>query len=835
MKLTPAMKQYMEAKEKYPECILLFRMGDFYECFYDDAIKVSKLLNITLTNRGKGENKAPLSGIPYHSVEKYISKLVNAGNKVAICEQMEDPKNAKGVVKREVVRIMTPGTVVEDSILSPSSNNYIASIFGQDFFGVSFVDISTGEFIFGESKKLEQIFQEISRKNVSEIIIGAENENIKKFCERNNIFLNIINESNFWITKATKGIKDHYNKEPEELGFKEKDYALCSAGALINHLHNSQKQSLSYLKIPKIIYYKEYMSLDKSTIRNLELLKNISDGTTRGTLLSVLDNTRTPMGARKIKNWITHPLMDENKIKLRYGAVDELRKKIIECDEIREKLKQFFDIERLVSKINYKLTSTKDLVNLKNSLNLLNDIKQHLSDFESRKITSLTNFPDMSELIKIINDSISEEDNGNYIVRSGSGYSEGGDGRRSIGMIKKGYDKELDTLYDLKFNTKQKIKDLEKNEQEKTGMTLKVGYNKVFGYYIEVSNKFKESVPKHYIRKQTLVNGERFITEDLKKFEEELQKAEEKIITIEDNIIDKVIQKVSENTESIQKISDMISQLDVLSSFSKKSYDNDYCMPEINNGYELKIKKSRHPVIEELENQFIPNDCYLNKEEFLMLITGPNMAGKSTYMRQVAINILMAQIGCFVPAESAKISIVDRLLSRVGAYDDLSTGQSTFMIEMNETADILNNATERSFIILDEIGRGTSTFDGVSIAWSVAEYILKKIKAKTVFATHYHVLTKLEDIHHKGIVNYNIAVSEKDDEIIFLRKIRKGGTDKSYGIQVAKLAGLPPELIENAKNIQYKLEKEDEMVQRITLNKKNNNYSVSEQKKIDEW
>jgi len=827
MKLTPGMMQYMEQKEKYPDCILLFRMGDFYETFFEDAVKISKILNITLTSRGKGESKAPLAGIPYHSIDRYIGKLVNQGNKVAICEQIEDPKKAVGIVKRAVVRIITPGTAIEDSILVENSNNYIASLFGENGFGLAFADISTGSFLYTEVKKLEDIFSELSRKKVSELLVSHPTKGIVDFCNSQNIFLNEIPSEYFWITKATESIKSHYGLNSKELGFEDKEYGACASGALLTYLHETQKQKLGYLKKPKNFKVTQHMLLDFSTIKNLELLKNVRDNSSRGSLLSVIDKTTSQMGSRLIKNWITHPLKDRMLINSRLGSVNELKSNIMVCDEIREHISQLFDIERLVSKISYKMTNPRDIVNLKNTLRMLPIITSQIKNLNCEKLISLSNFPDVSLLTELIEKAISEDIENQEILRSGEGYSQGGTGRRDIGIVKKGYNDELDELYDLKLNTKEKIKNLEEQEQARTGMNLKVGYNKIFGYYIEVSNKNLSKVPNDYIRKQTLVNGERFITEDLKNFEEKLFLAEQKIIQIEDRILQEVVDEIIRETSSLQKISENVAEIDILSGFAKVAYENNYIMPEITEDYELKLKDSRHPVIELLENSFVPNDCHLFDKEFLMLITGPNMAGKSTFMRQVALIIILAQIGCFVPAKYAKIGIVDQIFSRIGAYDDLTMGQSTFMVEMVETARIINNATDRSFIILDEIGRGTSTFDGVSIAWSVAEYILKKINAKTLFATHYHVLTKLEEHQNKGIVNYNISVSEEDDKIVFLRKIKRGGTDKSYGVQVAKLAGLPIEIINKAKEIQMRLEEEDEMIQKISFQKipESDNYS----------
>ncbi len=823
----------METKQKYPDCLLLFRMGDFYETFFEDAVKISQILNITLTGRGKGETRAPLAGIPYHSMDRYLPKLVSAGYKIAICEQIEDPKLAKGIVKRDVVRIITPGTIIEDSVLAEKSNNYIASIFGDGtHYGIAFIDISTGEFVFTEGLP-DEIMQELFRKKTAELILGTTEKKFETFCKNNAIFVNHIDEKKFWINNGIEKINHHFNQYPDQLGFKEKEFALCAAGALIDFLHETQKQSLNFLKKPHFFRLNQNMILDATTIKNLDLLKNARDGTARGTLLSVLDKTCNPMGGRLIKNWITHPLKDVLKIKERLYAVEEFSVDIVNCDDLREKLRGILDIERLVSRINYKLARPADLNNLKHSLLKLKEIQELLAEAKTNGIQKLLQFEDVSELIQLIDDAIAEESIGSEIIRSGQGYSSGGSGRREIGIVKKGYNAELDELYKIKFDTKTMIFELEKKEQEKSGIALKVGYNNVFGYFIEISNKFKDRAPSYFIRKQTLVNGERFITQELKEFEDKLLHADERILQLEADIFNVVLQKTSENTEKLQKISEKLAQLDVLSTFAKVSFQNRYVLPEINDDYKLELKNSRHPVVETIDQNFVPNDCILNNDEFLMIITGPNMAGKSTFMRQIALTILMAQIGCFVPAETAKIGVIDQIFTRVGASDDLSMGQSTFMVEMMETANILKTATDKSFIILDEIGRGTSTFDGVAIAWSVAEYILSKIKSKTLFATHYHVLTKLDEHQHKGIVNYNIAVAEKDDEIIFLRKIKRGGTDKSYGIQVAKLAGLPNEVIESAKKIQVMLETEADLSQRIVVEKTLDKLQFVEQKTLN--
>lgn len=833
MNLTPGMKQYMDVKQQYPDCIVLFRMGDFYETFFDDAQAISKILNITLTARGKGDSRAPLAGIPYHALDRHLSKLMQAGKKVAICEQTEDPKKAKGLVKRDVVRVLTPGTVIEDSILNETTNNFIASVFTDgDTTGIAFVDISTGLFLYTETTNIEDVKQELLRKKTAELLVPVGSQ-FESFCAQQGIYCNQLSVEQFFLPRAMQSLQQHFSESPDSLGFKGHEYATCAAGALVTYLHETQKQGLQYLKKPKKYAVSEYMIVDGATVRNLELLKNIRDGSATGSLLSILDDTKTPMGGRLVKFWITHPLKDIAAINGRLAVVKDFVSNGIVLEDTREILSAIIDIERLVSKISYRFNSPKDLVQLKHSLRQLDALKDVLQTCTAPRLQHVLAFPDVSKLISAIDDAIAEESKGSEIVRSGEGYSSGGSGRREIGIIKSGYDSELDALYSLKFDTTKNIKDMEKTEQEKTGIPIKIGYNSVFGYYIEVTNKFKDAVPQHYIRKQTLVNAERFITDELKVFEEQLLHAEEKIVARETEILDGVIKIVLEHTEKLQAISERIAELDVLASFATIAQNQNYMCPEITSKYELVLTESRHPVLEVLEKNFIPNDCTLNEDGFLMLITGPNMAGKSTFMRQVALIVLLAHCGSFVPATAAKIGITDQIFSRVGAYDDLTMGQSTFMVEMLETANILNTATNRSFIILDEIGRGTSTFDGVAIAWSVAEHIAQKIGAKTLFATHYHVMTKLAQ--HKGIVNYNVAVAEDGNKIVFLHKIQKGGTDKSYGVHVAELAGLPSEVIQNAKKVQVQLEAENKLSEKLVVESKKDGMHIANQKRVDEY
>jgi len=801
MKLTPAMQQYAKAKKEHPDCVLLFRMGDFYETFYEDAKTVARELEITLTARGKGETRAPLAGIPYHALEPYLAKLVKKGYKVAICEQLEDPKLAKGIVKRGIVRIITPGTLVESNMLDSKSNNYLMSIFSNlDSFGISVVDISTGEFMCSEIEGFEKLKTEITRFNPAEIIIPESlkvNEDIIKGL---NAFTSSYPDQYFG-KNAYETLISHFNTSSlNGFGIENDKLSISSAGALLSYIKETQKTTLSYINKIRKFESNEYMVLDSATQKNLELIKNIHDASNRGTLLSVLDKTVTPMGSRLLKKWILRPLIDVNKINERLDAVTEMKKESIKRVELKDMLKEVYDVERLISRVNFGSANPRDLVALKKSLNSIPRIKNVLESFSSNLLKKTKDVPDVSAVSELISKAIKDEPA--LTLREGN-------------VIRKGYNEELDKLSEIAYGGKGWILKLEEQEKKRTGISsLKVGFNRVFGYYITISKSNLHLVPNDYIRKQTLVNGERFITPELKEKETLILGAEEKIYALEYQIFQDVIKKISEYTEKIQDIANKIANLDVIISIANVSSDEHYVKPNINDSLALDIKDSRHPVVEQLESNFVPNDCFFDSEKTMHIITGPNMAGKSTYMRQVALIQLMAQIGCFVPCSSANIGIVDRIFTRVGAYDDLTMGQSTFMVEMTEAANILNNATEKSLIILDEIGRGTSTFDGISLAWSIAEHIHNNIKAKTLFATHYHQLNKLSE-KLSGVKNYNIAVKEKEDEIIFLRKIIEGGTDKSYGIQVARLAGVPKSVIERSKIIMNRLEMEDEIAERV--------------------
>jgi DNA mismatch repair protein MutS len=815
-RLTPGMKQYKEAKELNPDCIIMLRMGDFYELFYEDAITAAKELDITLTKRGKNEKAAPLAGVPYHALEPYLGKLVKKGYKVAIVEQLEDPKKAKGLVKRGTVRIVTPGTVVDSSMLTENENNYLMSLtIKGDQFAAAFCDLSTGEFFTSSFTSEQNLMNDLIRYQPVECVIPESLKVNVELCEKieaQNCFVNTIEDYYFKPDKAKGTLLTHFNRGFESFGLNEHPLNLSVSGGLMQYLISTQKNALTHLNKISLRSNNHHMILDSSTFRNLELTKNIRDGTSKGSLLSVLDKTVTSLGARLLRRWIKTPLQSKEAIDKRLDAVGILRKKIIQREEIVTLLKEVYDLERLISRVNYGNASPKDLLALKQSLQQIPLIKIKIN-FKSPLLQSIGDMPSLNKVKQLIEKSIKED--APLTIREG-------------GMIKSDYDEELSKLHDIKRNGTKYLQEIELREIEKTGISsLKIRYNRVFGYFIEITKKHLHAVPEHYIRKQTTANSERYITEELKVEEEKILGADEKIKQLEHNLFHKVIKEIAEETEEIQKTAVKIAVLDVLCSLAKVAAEQNYTRPEIVPQNLIHIWKGRHPVVEKMVDRFVTNDIILNENE-MMIITGPNMAGKSTVMRQTALIVLMAQMGSFVPAEECVLGICDRIFTRVGAYDDLSSGQSTFMVEMTETASILHNATERSLIILDEIGRGTSTFDGVSIAWSVAEHIYNTLKSKTLFATHYHVMNKLAGKFEK-IKNYNIAVKEKEGDIIFLRKLIEGGTDQSYGVHVAKLAGLPHDVLNRAREIQQILEKDDEMMKKIKVKK------LQEQKSLGNW
>ncbi len=809
---SPMMQNYLATKEEYKDCILFYRLGDFYEMFFDDAILVARELELTLTGKDCGqEERAPMAGVPHHAAEMYIARLVNKGYKVAICEQLEDPKETKGIVKRGVIRVVTPGTVVESNMLEERKNNYIMSIFKTGiYYGISICDISTGEFYSADIKdnyNFPMLLDEIARYTPSELVINSMmsdcTEEINKIKERfENIYITKFNDK-FFTSEVDNlqlrfNIVDSNGRKIENL--QEKDLAISSIHALIEYIEQTQKTTLDHIN--KIVIYSisRYMSLDINARRNLEITEKMRDKSKKGTLLWVLDKTSTSMGGRCLRRWLNDPLVDVLDINRRLDAVKELKDDIILRGDITTNLKKVYDIERLAGKMSYGNANARDMVTLKNSLLKLPEVKKNLENCKSDLLRDLyNNLDELQDIYQLIDEAIVEDPP--MTIKDG-------------GIIRLGYNQEIDALKTAQTEGKNWLIQLELQEREKTGIkNLKIGFNKVFGYFIEVTKSYLNQVPERFIRKQTLTNAERYITEELKNLENQILGAEEKVVDLEYNAFVDIRDNIAKNVKRLQKTSEVISNLDVLTSFAEVAEDMNYCMPEVNSLGVIDIKNGRHPVIEKIlgPGSFVENDTYLDKEENrLSIITGPNMAGKSTYMRQVALITLMAQVGSFVPAETAKIGVVDKIFTRVGASDDLSMGQSTFMVEMMEVATILKEATNNSLVILDEIGRGTSTYDGLSIAWAVAEFISDKEKcgAKTLFATHYHELTELEN-KLEGIKNYSIAVKEKGEDIIFLRKIVRGGTDESYGIHVARLAGVPKAVTQKADEILRSLERKN--------------------------
>ena len=797
--LSPMMAQYMETKKQYHDCILFYRLGDFYEMFFDDALTASKELEITLTGKECGlEERAPMCGVPYHAVDSYLSRLVQKGYKVAIAEQMEDPKLAKGLVKREVIRVVTPGTITSAQALDETKNNYLMGIvYLADKMGVSVVDNTTGDFLVTEVSTDRALFDEINKFSPAEVICndafsmsGISLEDLK---DRYHFTVSTLDSHFFQDESCRKLLREHFKVGSlEGLGLGDYDCGVIAAGAVLQYLYETQKSTLDHLTTIVPYATGNYMVLDSSTRRNLELLETMREKQKRGSLLWVLDKTRTAMGARLLRTWIEQPLIRKEEILKRQNAIEELNLNYISREELGEYLNPVYDLERLIGRISYKTANPRDLLAFRNSIAMVPHIKQLLGEFTSDVLKELTEELDpLEDLNDLISRAIVEEPP--ITVREG-------------GMIKDGYNEEADRLRHAKTEGKTWLAELEARERDSTGIkNLKVKYNKVFGYYFEVTNSFKDLVPEYFIRKQTLTNAERYTTDELKNLEDVIMGAEDKLFSLEYDLFCEVRDAIAAEVVRIQKTARAIAAVDVFVSLSTVATRNNYVKPQINEKGSIQIKGGRHPVVEKMmrDDMFVSNDTTLdNSKNRISIITGPNMAGKSTYMRQTALIVLMAQIGSFVPADQANIGICDRIFTRVGASDDLASGQSTFMVEMTEVANILRNATRNSLLILDEIGRGTSTFDGLSIAWAVVEHIsnTRLLGAKTLFATHYHELTELEGLM-SGVTNYCIAVKEQGDDIVFLRKIVKGGADKSYGIQVAKLAGVPDSVINRAKEL----------------------------------
>ncbi len=819
--LTPMMQQYMETKKEYKDCILFYRLGDFYEMFFEDALTASKELEITLTGKNCGqEERAPMCGIPYHAVDGYLTKLVSKGYKVAICEQVEDPKLAKGLVKREVVRIVTPGTNLNVQSLEETKNNYLMSIaYLPNKIGLSVADVTTGDYYLTEVEDTRKLTDEVNKYMPSEIICndaflvsGIDTEDMRN---RLKITVNAAEAHYFDEDACRKCLMKHFHVQVlTGLGIEDFPTGMIAAGALLQYLYETQKNS-SLAHFTHLYPYltNKYMLLDSSTRRNLELTETLREKQKRGSLLWVLDKTKTAMGARTLRSYIEQPLIDRKEISRRQDAIAVLCGHSVARDEIREYLNPVYDLERLLGKVSYKTANPRDLIAFRNSLEMLPHIKTVLGELEGGLISDLNRDMDsLEDIYSLIDHAIVEDPP--ITIREG-------------GIIREGFDETIDNLRHAKTEGKSWLAALEEEDRERTGIkNLRIKYNKVFGYYFEVTNSYLNLVPEDYIRKQTLTNAERFTTPRLKELEDTILNAEDKLYSLEYDMFCKIRDSIAAETERIQKTAKAIAALDVFASLSLVAERSQYVRPRINDKGLIHIKNGRHPVVEKViaNDMFIANDTYLdNNKNCIAVITGPNMAGKSTYMRQTALIVLMAQIGCFVPASEADICIVDRIFTRVGASDDLASGQSTFMVEMNEVANILRNATSKSLLILDEIGRGTSTFDGLSIAWAVIEHISNRkiLGAKTLFATHYHELTELEGKMH-NVNNYCIAVKEKGDDIVFLRKIIKGGADKSYGIQVARLAGVPDMVIDRAKEIVEQLSDNDitEKVQSIAVDNK---------------
>ena len=806
--LSPMMQHYMQVKQQYPDCFIFYRLGDFYELFFDDAVEASKILELTLTGRDCGlDERAPMCGVPYHSVDTYINKMIHAGHKVAICEQMEDPALAKGLVERSVIRVITPGTVIEEKILDSGKNNYIVSVYvTKSGIGYAYADISVGSFTACELYGIQAdqtLMDELNRLNATEIICNEgmfENQPLLKRIQ-SDFYLEKMPEIRYHSGQCAERLKSHFHVASlAGYGMEGKNLAISASGALLQYLEETQKNSLSHIHGIRFLLRNDFMQLDVATRRNLELTEPLRfDGDRRNTLLYLLDATKTRMGARMLRSWIDCPLQHKKDIDYRLDAVSALYTDVRTRKSLREYLDSVYDIERLTSKIAYGSVNGRDCIALANSLRQIIPIVMLLGGIPSDAIDSIVrNLDPMDDVVSLIDSAI--DPNPPVQIKDG-------------GLIRKGYNQEVDELRSISKDSKQWLDDLVANERESTGIkTLRIGYNRVFGYYIEVTKSFVSQVPSYYERRQTLTNAERYITPELKKMEEKILGASDRLVTLETELFQQIKEALLSTTERLQQNASLLAELDVYQAFAEDAAAYRYVRPEVSEEPVLQIVNGRHPIVEKnLKNSFIPNDVTMDVEDNrLLIVTGPNMAGKSTYMRQVALITLMMHIGSFVPADSAKIGIVDRIFTRIGASDSLASGQSTFMVEMSEMANIVNNATKDSLLILDEIGRGTSTYDGLSIAWSVLEYIANPVLcgAKTLFATHYHELSELEG-KLPGVVNYRITVKEIGEDILFLRKIVRGSADKSFGIQVAKLAGLPEDIIRRAKEILNQIERND--------------------------
>ncbi|MCF7793399.1 MAG: DNA mismatch repair protein MutS [Candidatus Cloacimonetes bacterium] len=824
------LKQFMQIKDKHPDKLLLFRMGDFYETFFEDAKTASKILGITLTARDKkADDPIPLAGFPHHALNNYLDKLVKAGMKIVICEQMEDPKLAKGLVKRDIVDIITPGSIIDGNLIESTANNYLAVIYkpeNKSKTGLALLDVSTADFLFTELEN-DQLANELIRFQTKEIIVQNEEMevDIQKLKLEPQPTITVFDNWYFDTEEADRTLKSHFGITTlEGLGARHKPLGRTAAGVALSYIKSLKNDNLKHISNLRFYSLENYMQLDETTRRNLELLKSMRYGTSFGSLISILNKTETAMGARKITEWLLNPLIDAEQINKRLDAVQILKEEFLLTEDIRSILKNVGDLSRILSKIGSMRVNPRDVIALRNYLDTAPLLAKIISELDNQLLSELhSQIVDYSEIIDLIDSAIEEE--APLQITDGN-------------IIKDGFNKDLDELREISKSGKSWIFRLEEEERKSTGISsLKVGYNRVFGYYLEVTKTHKDKVPEHYIRKQTLVNAERYISPELKEYEAKVLGAEERIKSLEYELFSDIREELYEKVEMMQKFVEVVANLDALSNLAYLAYHNNYCRPQFNDEGIVKIINSRHPVIERiLENEeFIPNDVQISDENMISLITGPNMAGKSTYLRQVGLLVIMAQMGSFIPAESADLPVFDKVFTRVGASDNLAMGQSTFLVEMIETANILNSATPNSLILLDEIGRGTSTFDGLSLAWSIVEYIHnnKKISAKTLFATHYHELTELENVLDK-VKNLNVVVKEWNDEIIFLRKIERGTADQSYGIQVARLAGIPKRVISRAKQILQNLEEHELSAQGLTATARKQLKSASSQMNIFE-
>ncbi|MEA2096319.1 MAG: DNA mismatch repair protein MutS [Candidatus Cloacimonadota bacterium] len=826
-KLTPMLKQFIAIKEQHPDKLLLFRMGDFYETFFEDAKTASKILGITLTSRNKkADDPIPLAGFPYHALDNYLDKLVKQGLKVVICEQIEDPKKAKGLVKRGITDIITPGSIIDEKLIDSIDHNYLGAIYLEQkskIIGFAVIDASTGDFIFTELEK-DELKNELLRLKPSEIVVQDDSteEILTSFNIEYEPTITIFDSWYFDPEEAERALLNHFGTTTlEGFGAQNKLFATTAAGAAISYLKSLKNNDLKHIGKMRFYSIKNYMQLDEVSRRNLELIKSIRYNSSFGSLISIMDETETPMGARKLRDWLLNPLLDKEEIELRLNAVQELKDNFSLTRDIRDLFKTIGDLSRILGKIGSKRVNPRDAIALKNYLETASILSNMLSEFENEFLKSLQqDIADYSNIIELINNTIMEEPP--ILITEGN-------------IINNDFNSDLDELREVSKNGKGWIARLEEEERKKTGISsLKVNYNRVFGYYIEVTARHKDKIPEHYIRKQTLVNSERYISPQLKEFEAKVLGAEERIKNLEYELFTDIREKLYKEIKPIQQYVEVVAIIDVLANLAQLAYKNNYAKPEFNDEGYIDIKQSRHPVIEKIlkDEEFIPNDIHMNnKDNQISLITGPNMAGKSTYLRQVGLLAIMAQMGSFIPVASADMPIFDKVFTRVGASDNLAMGQSTFLVEMIEAANILNSATPNSLILLDEIGRGTSTFDGLSLAWSIVEYIHNnpKISAKTLFATHYHELTELENILPK-VKNFNIVVKEWNDKIIFLRKIERGSADQSYGIQVARLAGVPEKVIKRAKQILHNLEEHEISPQGLssTAKKQLSNYHMNQ-------